>query len=289
MTTHTGRTRRVDEKPARDYFAAARARTAAAQTAPGGVFSGAAWLEGLDILHHEALVEDAYRAYAEDTYRNVKAMIEGDRESLAEAIRRGERVNAHRLVDNLIDNQRWLQDLAGQCGNCGMPRGTNADTGCDECAYLPTGPAVVTEKGAAKIEATAARNASAESSPEPERQPQAIVAPRRHKFVSVPGVNNCARSDDDGHWCNRDESDPVHFPTPVASRTQAIVAPQLNRITGRQFCRKGMHPCTPALTLVFTDDGITTRLHWCEEHTFFANPYRADASEVIDHRAAADA
>jgi len=70
----------------------------------------------------------------EDTYRNVKAMIEGDRESLAEAIRRGERVNAHRLVDNLIDNQRWLQDLAGQCGNCGMPRGTNADTGCDECA-----------------------------------------------------------------------------------------------------------------------------------------------------------
>jgi hypothetical protein len=39
---------------------------------------------------------------------------------------------------------------------------------------------------------------------------------RRHRFVSVPGVNNCARSDDDGHWCNRDESDPMHFPTPVA-------------------------------------------------------------------------
>ena len=189
-----------------------------------------------------ATIRFAYdAAHAEDVYRNVKAMIEGDRESLAEAIRRGERVNAHQLVDNLIDNQRWLRDLAGQCGNCGMPRGTNADTGCNECAYLPTGPAVVTEKGAAKIEAAAARNASAESSPEPGRQPQAIVAP------------------------------------------------QLNRVTGRQFCRKGMHPCTPALTLVFTEDGITSRLHWCDEHTFFANPYRADASEVIDHRAAADA
>ena len=31
-----------------------------------------------------------------------------------------------------------------------------------------------------------------------------------HGFVSAPGVNNCARSDDDGRWCNRDQSDPVH-------------------------------------------------------------------------------
>lgn len=82
------------------------------------------WADILDVT----LVQE------ESDDRNVKAMIEGDRESLAEAIRRGERVNAHRLVDNLIDNQRWLRDLAGQCGNCGMPRGTNADTGCNECA-----------------------------------------------------------------------------------------------------------------------------------------------------------
>lgn len=42
----------------------------------------------------------------------------------------------------------------------------------------------------------------------------------------------------------------------------------------RQFCRKGIHTCTPAVTLIFPGN---RRLHWCAEHASDAEQYRADA------------
>jgi hypothetical protein len=46
----------------------------------------------------------------------------------------------------------------------------------------------------------------------------------------------------------------------------------------RQFCRTGIHTCTPAVTLTF--DGGTRRLHWCAEHAADAEPYRASSDQV---------
>jgi hypothetical protein len=54
--------------------------------------------------------------------------------------------------------------------------------------------------------------------------------------------------------------------------------------TARQFCRKGAHTCTPAVTLTFENG--TRRLHWCEDHKDDADRYRSDADL---HRADAQA
>lgn len=43
----------------------------------------------------------------------------------------------------------------------------------------------------------------------------------------------------------------------------------------RQFCRKGIHTCIPAVTLVFR--GGEGCLHWCAEHAADANRYRDNA------------
>jgi hypothetical protein len=40
----------------------------------------------------------------------------------------------------------------------------------------------------------------------------------------------------------------------------------------RQFCRKGIHTCVPAVTLTF--DNGARRLHWCAEHAGYADRYR---------------
>ena len=40
----------------------------------------------------------------------------------------------------------------------------------------------------------------------------------------------------------------------------------------RQFCRKTIHTCIPAVTLTF--GGGTRRLHWCAEHANDAERYR---------------
>ncbi len=45
--------------------------------------------------------------------------------------------------------------------------------------------------------------------------------------------------------------------------------------SGRQFCRKGPHSCTPAVSLSF--EGGTRWLHWCAEHADDASRYQADA------------
>lgn len=49
--------------------------------------------------------------------------------------------------------------------------------------------------------------------------------------------------------------------------------------TGRAFCRKGQHICTPAVTLTF--DNGARRLHWCTEHASDADAYRAHADQAI--------
>lgn len=58
--------------------------------------------------------------------------------------------------------------------------------------------------------------------------------------------------------------------------------------TQRQFCRKSLHSCVPAVTLTF-DDG-TRRLHWCADHAEDAENYRADSdyADVEVARAAAE-
>ncbi len=63
-----------------------------------------------------------------------------------------------------------------------------------------------------------------------------------------------------------------------AARRQALAevrALATHPAAGRQFCRKGVHVCTPAVTLTF--DSGTRRLHWCTEHSADADQYRADA------------
>lgn len=47
-----------------------------------------------------------------------------------------------------------------------------------------------------------------------------------------------------------------------------------------QFCRKGIHPCIPAVTLRFENPASRHgegRLHWCAEHASDADQYRANA------------
>lgn len=46
----------------------------------------------------------------------------------------------------------------------------------------------------------------------------------------------------------------------------------------RQFCRKGIHDCIPAVTLTF--DGGARRLHWCAEHASDADGYRAQSDQA---------
>lgn len=43
----------------------------------------------------------------------------------------------------------------------------------------------------------------------------------------------------------------------------------------RQFCRKGIHVCIPAVTLSFREGA--GRLHWCAEHAADADRYRVNA------------
>lgn len=50
----------------------------------------------------------------------------------------------------------------------------------------------------------------------------------------------------------------------------------------RQFCRKGIHTCIPAVTLTF--DGGARRLHWCADHADDAEQYR-DSSDQKDQGA----
>lgn len=45
-----------------------------------------------------------------------------------------------------------------------------------------------------------------------------------------------------------------------------------------QFCRKGLHTCTPAVTLTF--DGGVRRLHWCAGHADDADQYRASSDQT---------
>ena len=47
----------------------------------------------------------------------------------------------------------------------------------------------------------------------------------------------------------------------------------------RQFCRKGIHTCIPAVTLEFEPmaDGTPRRLHWCADHAADAELYRDQA------------
>jgi hypothetical protein len=47
----------------------------------------------------------------------------------------------------------------------------------------------------------------------------------------------------------------------------------------RQFCRKGIHSCIPAVTLTF--DGGARRLHWCAEHAADADRYRSSADADV--------
>lgn len=47
--------------------------------------------------------------------------------------------------------------------------------------------------------------------------------------------------------------------------------------TKRQFCRKGIHTCTPAVTLTFRNGA--GRLHWCAEHAADADQYRDQADK----------
>lgn len=47
----------------------------------------------------------------------------------------------------------------------------------------------------------------------------------------------------------------------------------------RQFCRKHIHTCIPAVTLTF-DDGAR-RLHWCAEHAADAESYRDHSDQRV--------
>lgn len=49
----------------------------------------------------------------------------------------------------------------------------------------------------------------------------------------------------------------------------------------RQFCRKGIHACTPAVTLAY--NGGTGRLHWCAEHLADAERYAHDHDGITCH------
>lgn len=49
-------------------------------------------------------------------------------------------------------------------------------------------------------------------------------------------------------------------------------------MTIREFCRKGQHSCTPAVTLTF--DNGARRLHWCSDHAADANRYRDQADDA---------
>jgi hypothetical protein len=50
----------------------------------------------------------------------------------------------------------------------------------------------------------------------------------------------------------------------------------INRLSvKRQFCRKAIHPCVPAVTLTFHNGA--SRLHWCAEHATDAVRYQAQA------------
>lgn len=48
----------------------------------------------------------------------------------------------------------------------------------------------------------------------------------------------------------------------------------------RQFCRKAIHACTPAVTLTF--DGGARRLHWCTEHADDAEGYRDQSDQASE-------
>lgn len=50
----------------------------------------------------------------------------------------------------------------------------------------------------------------------------------------------------------------------------------------REYCRRGIHDCTPAVTLTF-DDG-RRRLHWCAEHAADADRYRYQADAYVGPR-----
>lgn len=45
----------------------------------------------------------------------------------------------------------------------------------------------------------------------------------------------------------------------------------------RQFCRKGIHTCIPAVTLTFRNGA--GRLHWCAEHADDAERYRPSSDQ----------
>ncbi len=48
--------------------------------------------------------------------------------------------------------------------------------------------------------------------------------------------------------------------------------------TQRQFCRRCLRSCVPAVTLTF--DGGTRRLHWCADHAADAAKYHAISDQA---------
>lgn len=53
--------------------------------------------------------------------------------------------------------------------------------------------------------------------------------------------------------------------------------PTARTVSVRQFCRKGIHTCIPAVTLTFGDGA--RRLHWCAEHADDAEAYRPSSDQ----------
>jgi|SRR4051812_33268592 hypothetical protein len=49
----------------------------------------------------------------------------------------------------------------------------------------------------------------------------------------------------------------------------------------RQFCRKGIHPCTPVVTLTY--NGGKGRLHWCADHIAAAERYAHEHDGIMCH------
>jgi hypothetical protein len=62
--------------------------------------------------------------------------------------------------------------------------------------------------------------------------------------------------------------------------TKTIANPGPILVLRPQFCRKGIHPCIPAVTLHFRNDASPHglgRLHWCSDHAADADAYRTNA------------
>lgn len=88
--------------------------------------------------------------------------------------------------------------------------------------------------------------------------------------VSVSGCSPCDISGDHDHdGC----------PARVLAEYRAAPVEPAGQAPDRQFCRKGIHSCVPAVTLTF--DGGRGRLHWCAEHAGDAEKYRASSDQAV--------